>query len=156
MLTTSKQSCFSEAVDYAGCVSDDGTMDPTCACTSYSLENDLGGHDTGISYAWWLCEDNNSCNEKELDQYSTALNDLCYDVGTNAPKYTCGVLPGDPVSAAASITPTGYYTFTMEGGAGTTVLDTVPVYPSVTTTMTTFPVYTSKVVTQAFMHTTSA
>ena len=76
-----QQSCFSTALDVAGCVID-GLMDPTCACTSYLFTNSLGGHDTGIDYARYLCIDlkpASGCNEHDLGLFDDSLNDICYN-----------------------------------------------------------------------------
>jgi hypothetical protein len=73
-----QQERFTTAVNYAGCVIDD-ELDPTCACTSYSLANTDGGHMTGIQYARTLCVPEADCSNDELGTFNNALENLCYN-----------------------------------------------------------------------------
>ncbi|RDL37710.1 uncharacterized protein BP5553_05143 [Venustampulla echinocandica] len=140
------QACFAQAVNYAGCVTIDDVMDPTCACESYTLKNSFGGHDTGVSYARDLCRVKARCSSSDWSEFSEALNNLCYNKDAS-PKYNCGIIPGDPVPPTISVKPTGQNTITVSLNPTSTDTMTLDAYPRYTTIMTTSTLYTTKTIT---------
>ncbi|KAF8855864.1 hypothetical protein BDZ45DRAFT_727815 [Acephala macrosclerotiorum] len=144
------QSCFSHVADETNCIID-GVLDPTCFCTSYCLSLTNGGHSTGQEWVYQYCIfEKEACSNSDAGDLSSALNDLCYNADAS-PKYNCGVIPGSPVPATPSVTPTGSVVETWDGG----YLATMPVYPDYTTIMVTSMVYKETTFTETYQSTTS-
>lgn len=84
-----------------------------------------------------------SCSHRGLENGLTG--------GSASPKYNCGVIPGSPVPATPSVSPTGSIVETWDGG----YLATMPVYPDYTTIMVTSMVYKETTFTETYRSTTS-
>lgn len=133
-----QQECFAAAVSETDCVIN-GSLDESCACTSYSLANRLGGHETGTQYAYSLCASESTCTEDDEELFSNAVNSICYNKD-NSPIYNCG---GGHVTPIASVTATGQNTITVSLNPTSTDTLTLDGYAKYTTTLESIPVYTT-------------
>ncbi|EPE35337.1 Nudix [Glarea lozoyensis ATCC 20868] len=138
--------CFTDAVVQAGCVDSDDILDPTCACTSFSLPNDYGGYNNGVSLASDTCRINPSCSPDELDDLSLELDNFCFD-DVGAAKYHCGILPGDPVPKETFLKAKTSTIITTTDDASKTYTVTSPVYPRQTTTLISKYMYSTSIIT---------
>jgi hypothetical protein len=86
-LKSYQQKCVLDSFKEASCITWDGVVDMTCACTSLSYLHESGVRYTGYSEAYYNCVFNSTsgCTHQDVKKTEDGLKSLCY----HTEEYVC-------------------------------------------------------------------